>query len=384
MTFLYLAGHGLNIDEAGRVGLATKTVSALNEYAHRWPGRVYASSFAAPQLTEASAPGVTWEDSLPPNVRLVHSVESPQEVKNWGAQIVQIQVNAPNLERVWELGLPTVLTDDNSPDVRRAILHSTARSKLSRVRVSLGQRRWQRAIDQDVRRAHGFQCNGFAAYDYYRRVRRDALRFFDHRVTDADVQQSRDVPTCSVGSEFTLGFSGRLVHIKGVEMFPELMRRLGGVSEGYSLQVYGDGPLRERIESPLGSAAYFHGFVVYDPDWKVQVREQVDLMVLPHIQGDSSSTYYESLGMGVPVIGFANATLTPLVEETGAGWTVPMGDVDALARQIQWVRHHPEELAQARHQGLAFMAEHTMSKEFDRRLAAMGEIIGVETTTSAG
>lgn len=372
MTLLFLTPGGMFADRSGRVGLPAKTLSALAEYSKRWDGEVVASSMEMPQFALDSTAGLTWdEDAARVGVRFIRQIHTDKQVSEISPRVVQIQTTAPGLERVFKWGVPLLLTDDNAPAVRTDITLLGMEGALGRLRVRVGAVRRQARINRYVRRADGFQCNGFAAGAYYSRIRSDALRFFDHRITAEDVSESVG-RTPARSSTLRLGFSGRLVGIKGVELLPRIAEHLDAVGLDYSFVVYGEGPLMDELRSGhFAERATLRGFVAFDPEWKELVRDEVDLMVLPHLQGDSSSTYFEAIGMGIPVLGFRNATLTPFVAETGAGWAVPMGDLEAMATRICSLNERRDELDIARIRGLEFMQRHTMEAEFDLRLEHM-------------
>ena len=91
-------------------------------------------------------------------------------------------------------------------------------------------------------------------------------------------------------------------------------------------------------------------------------------MVMPHVQGDPSCTYFESLGSGAPILGFDNETLTPLVEEHDIGWSVKKRDVDALLTELRRIIGDPEMLADTRERGLNLVADNSFEVTTQRRM----------------
>jgi len=67
-------------------------------------------------------------------------------------------------------------------------------------------------------------------------------------------------------------------------------------------------------------------------------------MILPHSQGDPSGTYIESAGLGVPIVGFANAALRGHERHAGFAWTVPVGDIDGLVELVRRLADDPAEV----------------------------------------
>ena len=71
-----------------------------------------------------------------------------------------------------------------------------------------------------------------------------------------------------------------------------------------------------------------------------------DLVVLPLnddllAQTQMPCKVFEAMAMAKPIIASDVADLSSVLE--GCGWTVPAGDVPALAKSIEWVVSHPEE-----------------------------------------
>ena len=72
-------------------------------------------------------------------------------------------------------------------------------------------------------------------------------------------------------------------------------------------------------------------------------------------------TYYETLGQGVPIIGFSNETLDFLVSPKWLGLFL-RGDVQQLAQKIDGILRAPGELAAASVRARKFMAENSYSR----------------------
>ncbi|MDO5635048.1 MAG: glycosyltransferase, partial [Micrococcus sp.] len=146
-----------------------------------------------------------------------------------------------------------------------------------------------------------------------------------------------------------------------------------------TLDVFGDGELTESLQHLTrrhAEAIRFHGSLPYEPDWNQIVRDGIDLMVLPHIQGDPSGTYLESAALGVPVVGFDNRALRSLVARHGIGWTVPLGDVAKLTDSITELVRDPERRICAGRVARSFMQQHTIEAEFSRRITHLRGIAG--------
>lgn len=98
------------------------------------------------------------------------------------------------------------------------------------------------------------------------------------------------------------------------------------------------------------------------------MRETVDLMLLPHVQGDPSCTYYESLGSGAPVIGFPQATLSPLVRDNGVGAVARRRDARSLAEAVLAAASDVGQYQRMRRAGLELVGAETWENVNRRRV----------------
>jgi len=246
---------------------------------------------------------------------------------------------------------------------------------LDRLRAEIGFRRLTPRLERLVSRADGVQCNGQVAWLAYAGHSPAPLRTYDSRVRLADVHSARGRnESWSPDRTLRLGFSGRMIPIKGPEYVVEAYRRLRGAGLDVSLAMFGDGELRTRLEEGAPDVC-FHGSLDFATEWCPTVASSVDLMVLPHVQSDPAGTYLESAGMGVPVIGFDNVALDHLVEVGGFGWTSPPRRADLLARRIEQLMATPDELRRARSAGTKFMEDHCFEKDFGARVQHLHDVL---------
>ena len=113
-------------------------------------------------------------------------------------------------------------------------------------------------------------------------------------------------------------------------------------------------------------------------------RREADLFVSLHTQSDPSCSYIEAMGCGLPVAGFDNRMLTPLIAQSGGGWTVPMRDVRALAARIRALDGDRTAVMRAAETGLAFAARHDFEREFTARTDQLKAILETATARRGG
>jgi glycosyltransferase involved in cell wall biosynthesis len=148
------------------------------------------------------------------------------------------------------------------------------------------------------------------------------------------------------GTGFAIGFVGRLVPERGLDVLLRACVRLRGF---WTVHVVGSGPSQEELESlaaRLGMAARvtWHGALTragLEPVWA-----GLDCVVQPARTTPSwvevrGRTALEAMAHGIPVIGSRSGVLPELLE--GVGRVVPEDDVDALAGVLQEWLEDPAE-----------------------------------------
>lgn len=225
------------------------------------------------------------------------------------------------------------------------------------------------------RGAAGLQVNGYPAHGAYRHLNPSTHLYLDGRMRSDAMATPAEVAVRAArlrsGAPLRLAHSGRLEPMKGAQDLVPVARALRGLGIAFTLDVYGAGSLAGEIASALGE---FGGSVrLHDPvDFETQLvpwmRTGADLFLSCHRQSDPSCTYLESLGCGVPVVGYANAMWSRLSEASGSGWVVPMGDRAALAAEIARLDRAREEVVQHAGRGLDFARAHDFETEFAARM----------------
>ena len=197
------------------------------------------------------------------------------------------------------------------------------------------------------------------------RIRRRSRRGRVVRIYNGvDLGLYSEVPRASDGNAVTVGYAGRLVKGKGVDV---LLRSFaaGLAREGVRLRIAGDGPARPTLEAlaaklGLGGAVEFTGWMFDMPAfWR-----SCDVVAMP------SDRFVESFGMAAveamacarPVVVTANGALPELVDDGVTGFVVPRGDAEALAEALVSLVRDPEK----RH-AVAYAARARCEQRFDIR-----------------
>ncbi|MGC8838548.1 MAG: glycosyltransferase [Anaerolineae bacterium] len=136
---------------------------------------------------------------------------------------------------------------------------------------------------------------------------------------------------------FTIGFAGRLVPEKGVDL---LLRAAAGLPGAWRMQVLGEGPLREDLQAlaralGLGERVSFEAPLPSTemPAW----YRGLDVLVLPsrtrpNWKEQFGRVLVEAMACGVPVVGARSGEIPHVIGE--AGLLFPEGDVAALREAL--------------------------------------------------
>jgi len=102
-----------------------------------------------------------------------------------------------------------------------------------------------------------------------------------------------------------------LIKMKGADQLLEVARKLKQLKVKFEMFISGAGELEEMMHQQI-VVNQFNDCVkmLGVPDFKTNfipfVKQNIDLFVSCHPQGDHSCTYIETISAGVPIVGYAN------------------------------------------------------------------------------
>jgi glycosyltransferase involved in cell wall biosynthesis len=248
---------------------------------------------------------------------------------------------------------------------------------LRKLKAAVWHLRNELRVSKAIRRAHGLQGNGLPAWLAYRHSTPSPLLYFDTRLRKASVVTPAELEgrlaVLRAREPLRMAFSGRLVEQKGADALVPLALRLRQLAVAFTLDIYGTGDLNDRIRAEiaahgLADCVRLHGAVDFDQVLMPRLKDGVDVFVCCHRQGDPSCTYAETLGCGVPIVGFANEALASLVSAHGIGWSVPMGDVAGLATLVARLAADRDDIAAKSLTAMRFGQEHHFESVVDLRM----------------
>lgn len=131
--------------------------------------------------------------------------------------------------------------------------------------------------------------------------------------------------------ELVVGFVGRLVLEKGLDVVAATARRLQAMGVAHRLLVVGDGPARDRFAADAPQAI-FTGFL--SGEALARAHASFDLFLNPSITETFGNVTLEAMASGVPVVAADAVGSSSLVADGVSGRLVPPGDAEAFARAI--------------------------------------------------
>jgi colanic acid/amylovoran biosynthesis glycosyltransferase len=365
------------------VRITRKALSGLALYHSLWGGPVRAIMPPGP-VHSGNLDEVDVDTRILPFALEVLSLSSPaaRERMRAAAVVMGSADHALNgtAQYCRDVGVPYVLNSEYTLRTRWQIARAEQKNRLRLLRRLVWEWQQERAFAREIELASGVQCNGTPTYESYRARAHDVLLYFDTRTERAMLASEAHVDMRAhrrrLGGPLRLAFSGRLAAMKGADHLPAFADALRARGVPFVLDVCGDGPLlssmkQEVAERGLGEHVRFRGVLDFQRELVPMMRDDIDIFVCCHRQGDPSCTYLETFACGVPIVGYANEALEGLLSRVPAGVTVPIDDVEALADAVAdlGAPDNVERLREAGLAGLRFARGHTFEATFARRIA---------------
>lgn len=363
----------------GRIVMTRKFLNGVDAYARVWPGPVHVLA----ELSEHPTDDLdhTEIDPRDPAARVSPRPQQPEalaaRLQNAAAVLGFLSPYQLDIaQRCAAMRVPLIFTSEYSPRTEKQIVDAGTRNPLLRWRRKLWIDGAERKRIAALRIAAGIQCSGTPAFEHYRPYHTNALLFFDNRVPLDDVIDAealeRKLAALEQPHPLRLVFGGRLIAMKGVLELPRIAVALRRRGVPFTLDIYGAGQLEDALrnairQESLQDLVTLRGVVDFATGWIPLLKQQADLFVCPHPQGDPSSTYPEVMSCGVPIVGYANEAFEGVVRESGSGWLCAMHDAEGMAAQIATLAAARAQIAAAARLARAFARQHAFEITFTRR-----------------
>lgn len=375
----------------GQWMLPIKFVSGLTAYARHWPGPVEVGLQAGSQPS-ADLDNRFWAPAELPFT--LHIVSFPELAERGGPLLEGAVVMASLNHALYGLGqrcreqgavlvVNTELSLLTQFQIAKVALGWGVRLLMSGAWLLLNHRRAVR----EIRVAQGLQCNGTPTFDMFARYNASPLLYFDNRTTADRCASAADLAerfeSLSRRERMRLMFSGRLHPIKGVQSLIPMASLLRAQGTPFELWIAGDGPLRETLQSQiveqgLQEQVRLLGTLDFEQDLQPMLRREIDLFVCPHLQGDPSCTYLETLCAGVPIVGYPNEAWRGLHRLSSAGRLCASATPQAMASEVAALAGNVAELRQLAERALAFALQHVFEVEFPKRIDHLKRLCALE------
>lgn len=366
----------------GRITLAKKTLTGMELYHRLWRGPLRMILPQAHEATQGLGEEVVDTRELPFAIEVLDMRSPLLRERVRGASVVLGGANAELNGMAWycrKLGVPYVFNSEYTLRTRTQIAMADLPKGPRLLRRIAWETQQEAANLTEVALSRAVQCNGTPTYDVYKHVNRNTLLYFDTRTEESMLAQPQDLTERfarrAAGKPLRLLFSGRLAPMKGADDLPKLAKALRARGVPFHLDICGAGSLEEQMKRDverdgLTSFVTFRGVLDFATELLPFVRDEIDLFVCPHRQGDPSCTYLETFACGVPIAGYANEAFAGLLARAEVGESVPINDVEGLATLVERFAR-PESLPafeQMCNAALVLAREHTFEKTFSRRI----------------
>lgn len=165
-----------------------------------------------------------------------------------------------------------------------------------------------------------------------------------------------------------MGCIGRLVHLKGIDLFLEATKQLAALFPEWVFVIKGDGPLRnsvyETIQKHNLSQRVFLLTDELPSDELPALYRCLDLFVLPSRREGFGMVFAEAMSIGIPVVGPRMAPVTEVVP-SDCGVLVEPENVEALVEALKMLMGDEDLRIQIGKQG----REHALATWYGRRAA---------------
>jgi glycosyltransferase involved in cell wall biosynthesis len=281
-------------------------------------------------------------------------------------------------------GVPCIYVSEYTLKTRQQIAAVTTSNPIMRLRKMLWEYNQEIKQRKAIVMADGLQCNGTPTYEDYKQINRNPLFFFDTRISEdmlaTDAEIERRTENSLQDKPLRLLFSGRLIKMKGADHLLLVAQELKQMKVKFEMFISGVGDLEKTMHKTIAANQLQNCVKMLGiPDFKTEffpfVKNNIDLFVCCHRQGDPSCTYIETMSCGVPIVGYANEAFEGISAMSETGWVVPMNQPKVMAKKIAELSNNREAIKSMSFKSLHFAQKHTFEKTFKARVEHMQQVI---------
>ena len=357
--------------------LDIKAVEGLRLYSKLWPGLVRCLLRVGP-MSSISFGQLYHPNDLPFEVHEIdEDISKSRKILDGSAVILASGDNFLDLPIYKITKAPVVFIIEYDLNTRLRIINLEKIGVIKKLKSAAWNLKTELIRRRAFRYAAGLQSNGVPAHKSYGLLTKSSLLYFDSRITENDSISMAEISEKKAavlrGSPLRLAFSGRLIPMKGADHLVPIALALANRGVKFSLDIYGDGQLSESIRSKIHSSGMekiirLLGPVPFSEKLVPNFKLGVDVFLCAHTQADPSCTYLETMGCGVPIVGYKNDAFAGVLALGGGGLARPMCKPEEIAQAIVELDHDRVRLASLIDEAAALASNHTFEKTFARRV----------------
>ena len=137
------------------------------------------------------------------------------------------------------------------------------------------------------------------------------------------------------GGPLSVIFAGRLSHEKGIDLLLESVARLAP-DDGIRVDVYGDGPLRAKVEAAAGPVLTYGGTLT--PQGVIEAMQGYQALILPSLFGEGMPmVIVEAMSLGVIPVCTPISSVPEIIRDRESGVLITP-DPESLCGALAWLR----------------------------------------------
>lgn len=370
----------------GKVLLTRKLEEAVQKFESLWPGTITVMMEETTEEYDGIDKQIFSRNELPFNLKIVSFDQlTPASFRNQTSLVLAtLGYRQNHISQICQsAGVPCIYVSEYTLNTRKQIIAVNTKNPLLRLRRNLWEQSQEQKQREALQLAEGLQCNGTPTYEAYRTFNPDPMLFYDTRISEDMLPTNADLEkrthSLDENKPLQLVFSGRLNKMKGADHLLDVAQELKRLQVPFVLHISGAGVLEEMMHDRIAREGLHDCIKMMGlPDFKTKffpfVKENIDLFICCHRQGDPSCTYIETMSCGVPIVGYANEAFAGMVEHSKAGWVVPMNKPKLLAKKVAELNNNREEIKQMSFNSLNFAQLRTFEKTFSARIEHMKRI----------
>lgn len=364
-----------------KVQMVKKFLDEMIKFSTLWPGTMRVLVEQDQNKIEVLETTTVNPQELPFNLEIISANHLGPETFFQNASIAYVTSahKFTNISKYCQIAkIPSIYYSECTLKTRQQIKNLSTNNPILRFRRNLWEKNSENKQIKAIKLASGFHANGTPTYDAYRQINPNSLLYFDNRVPQNLLGTNKDIQTkaqylCDGNQPLRLCFFGRLVKIKGVDHLIDIAQELRKLKVPFQMFICGDGELKNEMQSQidlkgLQNCVKLMGMLNFHSQLIPLIKNNVDLFVCCHRQGDPACTYLETMSCGVPIIGYANEAFSGIVKYSGAGWLINMDKPKLMAQKIAKLNNDRQMITEMSFKTLDFASQHYFEATYEKRV----------------